>query len=626
MADDQLNVNINVEGSEEVRQQLIKLVGELEAAGKGSSEQVKELYLKITELTKAQETLRNSNASALESVRETVELWEQVLRIISGANEQLENQSALLERINRNKRQLVATASASDQAPFSDTSIQKIPQISEEPIRAIVKLNQALAETATYATFAADYIDGTFEVVDSQRTFAAATANVADTARRAAQSFNFLDDTLESLNVRTRTPYFLQFATFPAADIARRVGLPEVSDALFGLGSALGVLDQIGPTIDAVKGLTTDLLKMGGTIGTVANVVNQLIAQMGVTGVAGAFLTLTTLAAPVVAGFVALGAVLQSLEDRAKAAADQAERVSNQFAAEANVARQNLTTRQVQEEIAAAERALNIQRARQATLLSLESELSSVRDNMFNGAAGAMFVDALSDTARSKFNELADALGITVTRTTSLADVFSVLDLTLDASKTTITGLESEITGLQDAIANGTTATGDAAEAEQKLVTARNDLIEATQRAFEQARAEGLRAAQEAGGELANAFIQEAQIAAQGLTTEQVQAQIRDEERRSQALRRRLQQLNDFQNIDRDNPAAIQQLREFLGIAGTQINTWNALNAAIDTTNNALEQSTQSQMTLFNAIVIGATAAGDAAERAQELADAVGKG
>lgn len=312
MATDRIILGITIEDTEKARQELERIRNDLVALSKTaatSSQGEAKAETQVVEAQKAQKT------QALELIR------------IRKQNAQL-----LREEVEAVRRIALEENKRRDQAVLEARQSQQQAEADERRLR-VEQARQALVQSGL-----AIEANGLQRLSRAQQ---AAAEQYANSLRRtAAEARKVRVEIEEATKSQARsTPLFLQFATFPAADLARRAGLDGLSEGLFAAGSGLGVLDQIQPTIVGIKSLGAELVSIiPAFAGTTA-------ATIGLGTAVGA---VALAAAPVVIAFAAIGGLLAEIQRRSEEAQKAGEDYANRLIEIADLIASGATSEDVQ--------------------------------------------------------------------------------------------------------------------------------------------------------------------------------------------------------------------------------------------------------------------------------------
>ena len=284
------------------------------------------------------------------------------------------------------------------------------------------------------------------------------------------------------MSEQRRIPYFLQFAFFPFADLARTFGAPGVAQGLMAAGSIFGIVDQLGPMADGFRLLSQDLQKMGNIIGPVATRIATATAGFGTLG--SAIATVGLVAAPAAAALIGVVAVIAEIQRRAEEAAKAGRDLAAREINVANIIASGATTQEVTQQRDEAQNLLNLTNQQTSGLAVLQIAMQNALDAQseaianFAGVADAINSAAL-DAAQQRVTDLIDEIvaytGVQVDQTT----VMSFLNAAVEEANTSLTQMETDVQAYNIALASGALAANDARAAQEEAIKAAEEFGQA---------------------------------------------------------------------------------------------------------------------------------------------------
>lgn len=281
-----------------------------------------------------------------------------------------------------------------------------------------------------------------------------------------------------------RIPYFLQFAFFPFADLARTFGAPGVAQGLMAAGSIFGIVDQLGPMADGFRLLSQDLQKMGNIIGPVATRIATATAGFGPLG--SAIATVGLVAAPAAAALIGVVAVIAEIQRRAEEAAKAGRDLAAREINVANIIASGATTQEVTQQRDEAQNLLNLTNQQTSGLAVLQVAVANALQQQ------ATYAQAVAQT-QGRQNELTQAYDLATQRVAELleetrqytgvqvtqSNVMTVLNAAVEEANTSLTQMETDVQAYNIALASGALAANDARAAQEEAIKAAEEFGQA---------------------------------------------------------------------------------------------------------------------------------------------------
>lgn len=228
---------------------------------------------------------------------------------------------------------------------------------------------------------------------------AAGLNKTAESAREVNKELDRLDEKSKKLADRGRQPLFLQFALFPAAGLAQRLGAQGLASALFTTSDVLGIADNALIIRENIGALATRLRAAGGPIGQIATLAGNLAAPLGAT--AAGFASTLAVVAPLGIALVGLTALISGLTNQAEERRKRIEAFAQGELTTAELIASGITQDDVRREIGGQQDLLAAQQSRRAGFSDAENVLTLLRDDIMGLAEQYPTIGARAEQLQS---------------------------------------------------------------------------------------------------------------------------------------------------------------------------------------------------------------------------------
>lgn len=209
---------------------------------------------------------------------------------------------------------------------------------------------------------------------------AAGLNKTAESAREVNKELDRLDEKSKKLADRGRQPLFLQFALFPAAGLAQRLGAQGLASALFTTSDVLGIADNALIIRENIGALATRLRAAGGPIGQIATLAGNLAAPLGAT--AAGFASTLAVVAPLGIALIGLTALISKLAADAEERRKRIEAFAQGELTTAELIASGITQDDVRREISDSETVLERLQQRREGMSEGETVINLLRDDI----------------------------------------------------------------------------------------------------------------------------------------------------------------------------------------------------------------------------------------------------
>lgn len=209
---------------------------------------------------------------------------------------------------------------------------------------------------------------------------AAGLNKTAESAREVNKELDRLDEKSKKLADRGRQPLFLQFALFPAAGLAQRLGAQGLASALFTTSDVLGIADNALIIRENIGALAVRLRAAGGPIGQIATLAGNLAAPLGAT--AAGFASTLAVVAPLGIALVGLTALISKLAADAEERRKRIEAFAQGELTTAELIASGITQDDVRREISNSETVLERLQQRREGMSEGETVINLLRDDI----------------------------------------------------------------------------------------------------------------------------------------------------------------------------------------------------------------------------------------------------
>jgi len=294
----------------------------------------------------------------------------------------------------------------------------------------------------------------------------------ADSARQATKEIENLNKQADAFAQRGRQPLFLQFALFPAAGLAQRLGAEGLAGGLFAASDVLGIADNALIIRENIGALAERLKEAGGPISAIANTAAGLAAPLGAT--AASFASVLAVVAPLSIALVGVIALITEINRQAE---ESAKRVREFVALESGVAEAigaGATTEDLEQSLSRMQAGRNALAQRSVRLEAFQAYFESL-NRALSQTTDPAAIDRIRSQRQNLLQELSEETGGLITNENELR-------LAIEGLNAELENADKQINAFEQAIVSGAAAENDRRAAMER---ASETLLATSQREIE---------------------------------------------------------------------------------------------------------------------------------------------